>query len=702
MLRNEGISQPSAVAAVVAAVLVTFSLVPPPARAETFKGPDVAGIDKGVNPGDDFFHYTNGAWITKTEIPPDRAVFGSFSIVDEEVRKRTSSLIQEAGTGAGAAEAGAGTAADRAKVGAYYQAYMDEKTIEARGLKPLQAELDRIRAISDRKGLARFLGEEMRADVDALNATDLFTDRPFGIWVAPDFSNPDRYVVYLLQGGLSMQDRDYYMNTGPKDVEIQAKYRAHVAAVLKLAKIAKTDDDAKARAERIYDLEKKIAATHGTRTDSMDVLKANNPWKTSEFGTKAPGLDWATYFEAAHLSGQPMMIVWHPGAATGEAALAGKEPLEVWKEYLAFHAIDRLSAVLPKAFADERFAFYGTVMTGATKQRDRWKRAVDATSGGVGDAVGRLYVSKYFPPEAKAEAQKMVANIVAAFRRRIDLLEWMTPATREKAKAKLDTLYVGIGYPEKWTDYSSLEIRKDDVLGNVQRAELLVLRESLAKLGKPVDKGEWCMTPQTVNAVNLPLQNALNFPAAILNPPFFDASADAAANYGAIGAVIGHEISHSFDDQGAQFDAQGRLANWWTPEDFAHFEAAGAKLVAQYNAYEPLPGLHVNGKLTLSENIADVAGLAAAFDGYRTANGGKSGPDAGGFTGDQRFFIAYGQAWRERVRPEALRDGIMTDGHSPAEFRADSVRNLDAWYSAFGIEPGRKLYLAPDARVKVW
>jgi putative endopeptidase len=361
-----------------------------------------------------------------------------------------------------------------------------------------------------------------------------------------------------------------------------------------------------------------------------------------------------------------------------------------------------MSNVLPKAFADERFAFYGTVMTGTTKQRDRWKRAVDATSGGLGDAVGRLYVSKYFPPEAKAEAKKMVANIVAAFRRRIDGLEWMTPATREKAKAKLDTLYVGIGYPENWTDYSSLEIRKDDALGNAQRAELLVLRESLAKLGKPVDKGEWCMTPQTVNAVNLPLQNALNFPAAILNPPFFDASADAAANYGAIGAVIGHEISHSFDDQGAQFDAQGRLANWWTPEDFAHFAAAGAKLVAQYDAYEPLPGLHVNGKLTLSENIADVAGLAASFDGYRTANGGKSGPDAGGFTGDQRFFIAYGQAWRERVRPEALRDGIMTDGHAPAEFRADSVRNMDAWYSAFAIEPGRKLYLAPDSRVKVW
>jgi putative endopeptidase len=681
------------VPAAAAAALLTIALVSPRGvlAADAPRIPDYQGIDKTVNPGDDFFRYTNGAWMAKTEIPADRATYGSFAVLADEVRQRTSDLIQQAGAGAGG-----GSNDDRAKVGAYYQAYMDEKTIEARGLKPVQAELDRIRAIGDRKALARFLGEGLRADVDALNNTNFFTDRPSG------FSDPSKYVVYLMQGGLGMPDRDNYMNSGPKDVEIQNKYRAHLAAVLKLAKIAKSDEDAKTRAERIYDLEKKIAAVHGTREISLDVVKANNPWKLSEFATKAPGLDWTTYFEAARLSGQPVIIVWHPGAVTGEAALLGKEPLEVWKEYLAFHAIDRMSSVLPKAFADERFAFYGTVLTGTTKQRDRWKRAVDATSGALGDAVGRMYVAKYFPPEAKATAQKMVANIVAAFRARIDRLDWMTPATREKAKAKLDTLYVGIGYPEKWEDYSSLEIRNDDAYGNAFRAERFVTTQSVAKLGKPVDKGEWCMTPQTVNAVNLPLQNALNFPAAILNPPFFDANADAAANYGAIGGVIGHEISHSFDDQGAMFDAQGKLLNWWTPEDFAHFAEAGAKLAAQYDAYEPLPGLHVNGKLTLSENIADVAGLAASFDGYRASYGGKPGPEIAGFTGDQRFFLAYGQAWRSLIRPEALRVQLMTDGHSPGEYRADSVRNLDAWYTAFDVQPGRKLYLAPAARVKVW
>jgi len=663
------------------------------------RGADVAGLDKAVHPGDDFFSYTNGGWIKVNEIPPDRAVFGSFSIVEEQIKKRTAELIQQASASADAAK---GAASDSARVGAYYQAYMDEKTIESRGLEPIRADLDRIRAISDRAALARFLGSELRADVDPLNNTNYYTDRPFGIWVSPDFSNPDRYVVYMLQGGLGMPDRDNYLNTGEKDVEVQKKYRAHIAAVLKLAKLVKSDAEAEAAALRVYDLEKKIAATHVSRTDSLDVLKANNPWSMADFAAKAPGLDWAAYFEAAHLSGQPKLIVWHPPAATGEAALAGKEPLGVWKEYLAFHEVDRASALLPKAFADERFAFYGRVLLGTQKQSDRWKRAVDATSGGVGDAVGRLYVGKYFPPEAKAEAQNMVQNIVAAFRRRIDKLDWMTPPTREKAKAKLDTLYVGIGYPEKWQDYSSLEIRKDDALGNVRRAELFELKESLAKLGKPVDKAEWCMTPQTVNAVNLPLQNALNFPAAILNPPFFDAAGDPAANYGAIGAVIGHEISHSFDDQGAQFDEKGRLANWWTKEDFTHFEAAGERLVRQYDSYEPLPGMHVNGKLTLSENIADVAGLAAAYDGYRTAAGGNAPVDANGLTGDQRFFIAYGQAWRERIRPEALRVELMTDGHSPGQFRADSVRNLDAWYAAFDVGPNRKLYLAPDARVKVW
>ena len=672
--------------------------------AESVPGADLAAIDKSVKPGDDFFLYANGGWVAKTEIPPDRAVFGAFSIVDEEVRKRTAAIIQEAADRNAPASGDAAADAENTKIGYYYRAYMDEATIEKKGLSPLEPELRSIRDIKDRKALATYLGSRLRADVDALNSTNFFTDRPFGLWVAPGFNDPDHYVAYMLQGGLSMPDRDNYLNTGAKDVEIQAKYRTHVAGVLLLAKIATDEADAQARAARIYDLEKKSANVHVSREVSLDVVKANNPWTATDFAKKAPGFDWKAYFDAARLSFQPMIIVWHPSATTGEAALLGHEPLELWKEYLTFHVIDRYSSVLPKAFAEERFDFYGRALNGTQKQRDRWKRGVDATSAALGDAVGRLYVERYFPPEAKADAEKMVADIVAAFRRRIDRLDWMSPKTKEKARAKLDTLYVGMGYPSKWRDYGPLPIIRDDALGNLQRTELYDLHVERGKLGKPVDKSEWCMTPQTVNAVNLPLQNSLNFPAAILNPPFYDAARDPAANYGAIGAVIGHEISHSFDDQGAMFDARGRLANWWTKEDLAHFEAAGAKLVAQYGAYEPLPGLHVNGHLTLSENIADVAGIAAAYDGYHASHEDRPNTAAAGsgLTPDQTFFLAFAQVWRERIRPEALRVRIMTDGHAPAEYRADTVRNIDAWYAAFGVAPGTRLYLAPDARVKVW
>ncbi|HSP34525.1 MAG TPA: M13 family metallopeptidase, partial [Thermoanaerobaculia bacterium] len=345
---------------------------------------------------------------------------------------------------------------------------------------------------------------------------------------------------------------------------------------------------------------------------------------------------------------------------------------------------------------------YGTAMTGAKENRARWKRAVTATNDALGEAVGKLYVKRYFPPAAKAAAQKMVKNIVDAFGRRIDRLEWMTPATREKAKAKVATLYVGIGYPEKWRDYSALRVERGEALANAERAELFDYRDSIARLGKPADKTRWWMTPQTVNAVNLPLQNALNFPAAILDPPFFDAKAAPVLNYGGIGTVIGHEISHSFDDQGSQFDAEGRLANWWTAQDFAHFKEAADRLAAEFSAYEPLPGLHVNGELTMSENIADVAGLSASYDGYRASYGGKQAPKAQGFTGDEQFFLAFAQIWRNKERPEALRRQVLTDGHAPAEYRADTVRNIDAWYTAFGVKAGQKLYLAPEHRVRIW
>ena len=653
---------------------------------------DVAGMDKAIRPGDDFYGYTNGGWMKATEIPPDRSIYASFTFVDEEVEKRVNAIIQNAGKAGGSANPSA------AMVGAYYDAFMNEVEIEKRGLAPVQPELNAIAAIKDRTALARALGDALRADCDALNCTDFYTDRPFGLWAAPGFDDASRYVAYLLQGGLGMPDRDNYLKTDPKSVELQGKYKEHVVAVFKLLKLP----DAEARGARVYELERRIAESHGSRTDSVDVQKANNPWKTTEFGAKAPGLDWAAYFDAAGLAGQPIVIVWHPSAAKGIAALAGSEPLDAWKDYLTYHAVDRASPLLPAAFAEERFRFYGTALSGAQKPRDRWKRAVSATSDAIGDAVGRLYVEKHFSAEDKAQCQEMVKNIIAAFDRRIDKLAWMSPATKKKAKEKLGTLYVGIGYPDRWTDYTGLEIRKDDALGNAQRAERFTYRRALAKLGKPIDKAEWCMYPQTANAVNLPMQNAMSFPAAILNPPFYYPGGDPIRNYGAIGSVIGHEISHSFDDQGAQFDAQGRLANWWTKEDMAHFQEVADKLVAQYDAYEPLPGVHVNGKLTLSENIADVAGVSAAYDAYRIAYAGRPIPEIDGFTADQRFFIGYGQAWRVKARPEALRSQIMTDSHAPGEYRADIVRNLDAWYSAFGVRKGEKLYLAPEARVLVW
>jgi putative endopeptidase len=636
---------------------------------------DNAAIDTSVHPGDDFFAYANGGWLKSTQIPADRSSYGVFAMLTEEADKRTADLIRNAG---------------KSRVGDYFAAFMNQEAIERRGTAPIEPQLLRINKLRTKKELAAYLGREVRADVDPLNNTNFHTDRIFGVFVSPAFSNPGRNAAYLLQGGLGMPDRDFYLGTDEQSVALQKKYQQHVEAVLALAGF----DDAAAHAARVYDLEKKIAATHATAGESQDVHKANNPWKVAEFAKKAPGMSWANFFSASGLDKTATIIVWHPGAVKGVAALVESEPLDVWKDYLTFRAVDRMSSFLPKRFDEESFRFYGTALAGVPQMRERWKRAVTSTNDALGDAVGRMYVERYFPPEAKAKAQAMVKNIIAAFAKRVDALDWMSPATRAKAKAKLGTLYVGIGYPEHWRDDTGLTIKADDAFGNAERASLFAYRKALAKVGKPVDKSEWWLTPQTVNALNVPLQNALNFPAAILNPPFYDAKADDVENYGAIGSVIGHEISHSFDDQGSLFDEKGKLANWWTKEDFAHFAEAAALLTKQYDAYEPAPGLHVNGKLTLSENIADLAGVAAAYDGYRAA---ASGP-----RDDQRFFLAYAQAWRAKRRPESLRNMIMTNGHSPEQYRAATVRNIDAWYAAFDVDSGRKLYLAPSDRVRVW
>ena len=678
------------IAVITLALLLASGNILLPSRSTSAQGIDLAGMDKSIDPGDDFFAYANGGWSRAVQIPGDRPSYGAFDAIAEKVNGRTADLIK-----------GAGKSSDpeTRKIGDYYEAFMNEAAIEKKGLSPIKAELDEINGIADKTTLARVLGSQLRADVDPLNSTNFYTDRLFGIWVSPDFNKPTHNIAYMLQGGLGLPDRDNYLGTEKDDVELQAKYREHIVTILKLAQIA----DAEAKAARIYDLEKMIATAHATRTDSADVQKANNPWAIKDFSTKAPGLDWTAFFKASQLTGQPTIIVWHPGGVTGISALVGSQSLDVWKEYLTYHVIDRSSGLLPKPFATERFKFYATTLNGIPQQSDRWKRAVSNTSAALGDAVGKLYVKQYFPPEAKAKIQEMVKNIIAAFGRRIDNLSWMTPATRAKAKAKLDTLYVGVGYPDHWREYSGLKISRDDPLGNAERSDLFDYQWTLSKLSKPVDKTEWWMTPQTVNAVNLPIQNGLNFPAAILNPPFFDPAADPVENYGSIGATIGHEISHSFDDQGSQFDAYGRLLNWWTPADLEHFRASADRLAAEYDAYEPLPGMHVNGKLTLSENIADVAGLSAAYEGYRNAYGAKSSTtDGKGLTNDQRFFIAYAQSWRSKMRPEFLKVLLTTDGHAPDQYRADTVRNLDAWYQAFNVQPGRKLYLAPEARVRVW
>jgi len=651
-----------------------------------------ANIDTSVKPGDDFYQYANGDWIKRTEIPPDRGELDTFSSLADLSNKRTAGLIEEA------AKANAPAGSNARKIAELYNSFMDEAAIETKGLAPFRPHLEAIAAIHNQHELARALGETLRSDVDALNNTNFHTPNLFGLWVAPGFNDSDHYAAYLLQGGLQLPDREYYLSTSESMRDIRDKYQTHISAMLKLAGFTDTD----ARAQRVFELERAIAEKHLSLADNDDIHKANNTWKQADFPAKAPGLDWAEYFRGAGLSNQASFIVWQPTAFAGESALVVSTPLDTWKDWLAFHLIDAYAGVLPKSFTDERFAFFGKILNGTPQQRQRWERGVGLVNFLLGDAVGQIYAQRYFPPEAKAQAQAMVANIIAAFRRRIDALSWMDSATKAEAQAKLTTLYVGIGYPETWRDYSAYEVKPDDIFGNVWRAGLFAYHREVARLGLAVDRKEWSMTPQTVNAVNLPLQNALNFPAAILQPPFFDPLATAAVNYGAIGAVIGHEISHTFDNQGSAFDSKGRVRNWWTPADLAHFNAATARLAAQYDTYKPFPDLSVNGNQTLGENIADVAGLSAAYDGYRASLAGKTTPTQDGFSGDQQFFIAFGQDWGEKQREASLRQQVITDGHSPAQYRAATVRNLDSWYAAFDVRPEQKLYVAPPDRVRIW
>jgi putative endopeptidase len=654
-------------------------------------GINTAWMDKSVVPGDDFYSYADGAWMKNTPIPADRSSIGGFYIADQQREKQTRELFD------GILKANPTSGTD-ALIANYYKAYANTDAIDRAGLAPAKADLDGIARIADKRALSAAIGGNLRADTDPLNATNFHTENLFGIFVTQGLNTPGEQLPYLMQGGIGLPEREYYLSADPKMMELRNKYRAYVAQLLGLAGYP----DAAGAANRIMDLETKIAQAHATREESEDFAKGAQVWSRADLEKKAPGIDWGALLNAAQLGGAQKFEAYHSGAIPKLAALVGSEPLQAWKDWLAFHTLNQQAAVLPKPIRDASFAFNGTALAGTPQQRPRDILALNATSNALQDAVGKAYVDKYFPASARAEIQRMVENLKAAFAKRVQGIEWMAPSTKAEALKKVRTIVVGVGYPDKWRDYASLSIVGDNAYANQKNVGLYEYRNQIAKIGKPMDRGEWWMPAQLVNAVNLPVQNALNFPAAILVKPFFDPEADAAFNYGAIGATIGHEISHSFDNNGALFDASGALRNWWTPQDFARFQKAGDALARQFDAYEALPGLHVQGKLTLGENIADVAGLAAAYDAYKASLNGKPAPVINGLTGDQRFFIAFAQSWATKMREQTLRNRIATDGHAPGNFRALTIRNIDAWYPAFNVKPGQKLYLAPDQRVKIW
>ena len=646
-------------------------------------GVDLAGMDRTVAPGQDFNQFVNGVYVKKLVIPSDKSSYGMFNQLRDLSQDRTKGIVEAA-----AAMKDAKPGSEAQKVGDFYAAFLDEAAIEAKGLAPLKPRLEAIAAIGDRTQLAKVFGQAIRLGVNT----------PVGIMAMQDLKDPNIFSVYAGQGGLGMPDRDYYDVKIEKFADTRAKYLAHIAAMLKLAGI----EGGEAKAKAIFDLEAKIAEVHWTKVQERQIDKLYNPSKVADLATAYPGLDWDTMLKTVGVGSAKELVVAHPSAVAGAAKLIAAEPLETWKDYLTFHALDDAAPFLPKAFVDERFAFHGKVLSGQPENQPRWKRGVDATTATLGEAVGKLYVAKYFPPEAKSQADLLVKNIIAAMDLRLSKLTWMDPKTKAAARAKLAKFTPKIGYPSKWRDYSNLEIRSGDALGNAERASEFGFQRQLDKIGKPIDRTEWGMTPMTVNAYANPLWNEIVFPAAILQAPFFDPKADPAVNYGGIGAVIGHEISHHFDDQGRKFDMDGKLSDWWTAEDVKRFTALTDKVVKQYAAYEPLKGTHVNGELTLGENMADLAGINVALDAYHRSLNGKKAKVIDGFTGDQRFFLGFGQIWRSKYRDTALLNQLTNDPHTVGYFRPSVVRNLDAWYQAFGVKPGQALYLAPADRIKVW
>jgi putative endopeptidase len=646
-------------------------------------GLDRQSFDSSIRAQDDLFRATNGGWMKATEIPADKSQYGTFIILRDLSDQHVRTIVDELATqrhAAGSVEQ---------KVGAFYASYLNIAAIDKAGLVPMKPMLADIDAIKTPKDLAQWLGRAQGR-----------LETPVQLWVTADFKNPTLNQALTWQGGLGLPDRDYYLK---KDDERLAKARtAYETYLTTLARLAGEKQPAE-QARRVMALEQRIAEAHWDKVENRDPVKIYNPMTPAELAQAAPGIDWATFLQAASLGGVERLSISQPSATAGIAKLVAEVPLADWKVYFKLHSLDEAAPLLPKAFRAARFAFRGTALTGATAEKPRWQQGIAELNGALGEAVGQVYVAKYFPPEHKARMQALVANLLAAYRDSIDGLTWMTAATKAQAQDKLSKYMTKIGYPDTWRDYSRLVVREGDALGNSRRSGRFEWERVAAKAGKKVDRTEWGMTPQTVNAYYNPSLNEIVFPAAILQPPFFDMAADDATNYGAIGAVIGHEISHGFDDSGSQFDGDGVLRNWWTDADRKAFEDVGAKLIAQYETYEPLPGKHLNGKLTQGENIADLSGLQIAYRAYQRSLKGQPAAVIDGYSGAQRFFLGWSQAWREKTRDERTLQLLTIDPHSPPEFRANGAAvNHDGFHEAFGTKPGDKMFKPAEERIRIW
>ncbi len=643
-------------------------------------------IEASVRPQDDFFEYLNGKWLKTVEIPADKSSWGSFMKLRDDTLPQLRAIIERA-----AADKNAAAGSETKKIGDFYASFMDEAKLEQLGITPLNGELAKIAAIKDKSELPAVLARMVKLGLEV----------PVVFYIHQDAKDSTKYVADLYQAGLGMPDRDYYLKSDDaKLADARAKYQQHMEKMLTMA----GDKNAAANAKAILDFETEIARVQWTKVENRDPVKTYNKVELAKLAEVAPGFDWKSWLEGAGIAGKTSyVIVSQPTYLKGFAEVAGKTSLETWKAYLQMHLIDAYGSYLSKNFAEQRFAFYGTTLSGAPQQEPRWKRGVGAVERSLGEAVGKLYVAEHFPAERKARMEKLVANLLAAYKESINTLDWMSPATKKEAQAKLAKFTPKIGYPNKWKEYTALNVSRDDLVGNVMRSREVEYNRELNKLGKPIDRDEWGMTPQTVNAYYNPELNEIVFPASILQPPFFDANADDAVNYGGIGAVIGHEISHGFDDQGAQYDGDGNLRDWWSPSDHKNFKAKTQMLVEQYNAYSPLPGYHVNGELTLGENIADNSGLAIAAKAYKLSLKGKKAPVIDGLTGEQRLYMGWAQVWRSKMREPAQIAQVKTDPHSPGQFRANgTLKNQPGFYEAFKVKQGDKMYLAPKDRVIIW